>query len=86
MPAICSSKSKSGIIAELQNRFLGAFGAIITILTLAFHTLVQNAISTRSGKLELTSLYGDPDYGAKYPQGNNYTDSFLEYSTGDRFG
>jgi hypothetical protein len=86
MPAICSSKSKSGIIAELQNRFLGAFGAIITILTLAFHTLVQNAISTRSGMLELTSLYGDPDYGAKYPQGNNYTDKFLDYTTGTVVG
>lgn len=55
-------------------------------MTLAFHTLVQNAISTRSGILELNDLYGDPVDGAKYPQGNNYTDKFLDYSTGTTVG
>jgi hypothetical protein len=77
---------KSGTTAELRDRFLGAFGAFLTILTLAFHTLIQNAISTRSGMLELDALYGDPLYGASYPQGNNYTMRYNDYSTYETLG
>jgi hypothetical protein len=73
-------------MAELGYRFLGAFGAILTILTLAFHTLIQNAISTRSGKLEIDGFYGDPIYGASYPQGNNYTTMYNKYSTSETLG
>lgn len=73
-------------MAELGYRFLGAFGAILTILTLAFHTLIQNAISTRSGKLEIDSFYGDPIYGASYPQGNNYTTMYNKYSASETLG
>jgi hypothetical protein len=71
-------------MAELRCRFLGTFGAILTILTLAFHTLIQNAISTKSGSFELDALY-DTDLGASYPQGNNYSLS-LDYSTGNTLG
>jgi hypothetical protein len=73
-------------MAELGYRFLGAFGAILTILTLAFHTLIQNAISTRSGKLEIDGFYGDPIYGASYPQGNNYTTMYNKYPTSETLG
>lgn len=84
-----SSRGPFGSVRLLFSRpfkFLGAFGAILTILTLAFHTLVQNAISTRSAMIELDGLYGDPVYGAIYPQGNNYTDKFLDYTTGTGLG
>lgn len=63
---------------------MGAVGALLTILTLTFHTLIQNAISTKSDLLQLDDLYHDY-FGATYPQGNNYTLS-LDYSTGDTLG
>jgi hypothetical protein len=67
-------------------RFLAAWGAILTILTLAFQTLIQQAISTRSGLRELDTLYGDPYYGAFYPQANNYTTRYFDYSTDETLG
>jgi len=77
---------KSGIMTKVRYRFLGAFGAFLTILTLAFHTLIQNAISMKSGLLEIDALYANPGYGANYPQGNNYTARYHDYSTSKTLG
>jgi hypothetical protein len=69
--------------AKLRCRFLGGFGAILIILSLAFHTLIQNAISTKSGLLEVNTQ--NTNLTATYPQGNNYSLA-LQYSTGNTLG
>ena len=59
-------------------RQLASFGAFLTVVTVIFHTLIQNAISNEGGFAQL-------DIAAKMPRGNNYS-LFLEGTTGTTLG
>jgi hypothetical protein len=52
---------------------------------LAFHTLIQNAITTKSGLIQLSPFDADELGGVSFPQGNNYS-AYNKYSTGDTLG
>lgn len=64
---------------------MGAVGATITILTMLFQTMIQNAIDTKEQLVELSPPDAAILGGAHFPQGNRNSQA-LDYATGTTLG